>query len=185
MKKSFIIAALALASLTGCEKIKDKASKDIKANGVKFEFEAVTGDVASKSATIVKNAVTSSFSKTRTVDISELGKSELSDYANKVSKIVADNSLLKVTFTPAGNYTVTNLVFSAKGVTGSLSVPSYTVGSAFTPPANTNAYFESFVMKLIDEKSIEVTVTGDTDAPKGTNVKISYENDLVITVKLL
>jgi hypothetical protein len=125
-----------------------------------------------------------SFSVTRTVDVSEIESSDVIEYANKISNVTVNNSLINVTTTPAGNYTVANLTVSVDGVSGSLVVPSYTIGSAFTPPSNMNTYTAAFIMKLLSAESVTVTVSGKTDAPAGTTVDISYENDLVFTAKL-
>jgi len=141
--------------------------------------------VAAVASGITRAGTANSFTVTRTVNISELGSSELDEYANKISNVVVNSSLINVTIVPAGSYTVSNLTVSAAGVSGSLVVPSYTVGGAFTPPSNMFTYTATLIMKLIEAKSLTVTVSGDTDAPVGTTVNISYENDLIFTASLL
>ena len=169
-------------SLISCDKIKEATSKDFKVSGVEFNFTAVS-TASTKSAT--RAEATQSFSVTRTVKISEIGSEDVAEYANKINRVLADNSLINVTVTPAGTYTVENLTITAAGVTGSLVVPSYTMGSAFTLPSNTAAFTSAFIMKLVNARTVSVTVTGMTDAPEGTTLNITYESDLIFTASLL
>jgi hypothetical protein len=85
------------------------------------------------------------------------------------------------TVTPAGNFTVTGLKLTAAGISDSLDVASCQIGGTFTPPPGMNLYTAAFIIRLIKEGSISVTVTGQTDAPPGTTIKISDENDLLFT----
>lgn len=181
MKKVIILAALAIASLTSC----DKVTTNIEVDDVTFDFEAITAGSPSSSSISRNAAMTSTFSVTRSVSLAEIGSSELMKYADRITKIAVNSSLLKVTIEPSGEYTVTNLTVSAVGVPGSLVVPEYVIGDVFTPPANMETYTIAFIMKLLNNEPIEVTVSGQTDAPTGVKVKISYENDLVFTAKVL
>jgi hypothetical protein len=182
MKKVFIFAALAMASLTGC----DKVTHDFTVENVKFNFEAVTVDGATTKSAMTGTAADaqSSFSVTREVSLAEIGSTEFKEYLDRISKVMVDNSLLEVTFNPAGVYTIYDLIFTAEGVSGSLVVPSYKLGDAYTAPTNLNTYMSAFIMKLKDAEKIKVTVAGKTDAPTGVRVKICYEYDLVFTAKL-
>lgn len=182
MKKIFIAALICAMILpVSCDKLKESLSRDIPVNNVKFNFTALTTD----GVTTRSSATTNSFSVTRKVDISELGSSEVAEYAGKISKVVVNNSLLKITTTPSGSYTVTDVTISAENVSGSLVIPSYSLGGDFTAPANMNSFTTAFIMKLLSAKSITVSVSGKTDAPAGTSIQISYENDLVFTAGLL
>ena len=184
-----MIAALACAmmSLPGCDKMKDAVSRDIKVNNVKFAFEAPVSSNAAETllAVTTRAGTENSFSVTRTVDISEMGNSEIIEYANKIKKVTVNTSLLVITTSPAGSYTVTGVKVTATGVGGELSVPSYTLGSAFTPPDEMNTYTAAFITQLLFAKTVTVTVSGKTDAPAGTVINISYESNLVFTVSLL
>ena len=187
MKKLFIMAAIAGVALAGCDKLKEAASSDFTVDDVTFNFSADVdngAEAATKSGGTRASAA-NSFTVTRTVNISEIGSPDVVEYASKISKVMVNSSLLNVTTTPAGSYTVTNLTVSAVNVSGSLVIPSYTVGGTFTPPSNMNSYTATFITALINAKSVSVTVSGETDAPTGTTVNISYENDLVFTAKLL
>ena len=188
--KRILFAALlcAMTSLTGCDKLKDAVSRDIKVNNVKFEFNATASDnMATSSAAVATKAggMDNSFTVTRSVNISELGNSDLEEYASKINKIMVNSSLLNITTVPAGSYSVSDVTITAVGVTGSLSIASYTLGGVFTPPANMISYTIAFVDKLLHDKTITVTVTGKTDAPSGTVVNVSYESDMVFTVSLI
>jgi len=59
------------------------------------------------------------------------------------------------------------------------------MGSTFTAPANMNSYTTAFVMKLLAAKTVQVTVTGNSDAPAGTKIDVKYESDIVFTASLL
>ena len=181
--------AIAMVSLAGCDKIKDATSIDIEANNVKFDFSAVVEEAAeaqaNAAAVMRRTAVINTFSETRTVDISELSSAELEEYANKITNVTASSPVIEVTMSPAGAYAVENLTFTAEGVANSLVVPAYTIGGEFTPPANVNTYMAAFIMKLLTAKTVEVTISGMTDAPKGTTVTISYGSDLVLKASLL
>ena len=182
MKKVFIMAALAMASLTGCDKI----THDFKVENVKLNFEATTEENAAAKSAMTGTAidVKSKFSVTREVNLAEISSSELMEYKDRISKVSAENLSLEVTFTPAGNYTIEDLILTAKGVTESLEIASYKSGEKFIPPKNLNSFTSAFFKKLISAGKLEVTVEGKTDAPKGVKVKVSYGYDLVFTAKL-
>ena len=190
MKKILIsMIAGAMMLLSGCDKLKDATSRDISVKNVAFDFETTTQPVvallsAPESGVTTRAAVTSSFTVTRTVDISELDNDDLEEYANKISKVLVNAALITVTTSPAGDFTVTDLTVVAAGVPGSLVIPSYTIGGVFTAPATMNAYTMTFLTQLLSAKSIVVTVSGQTDAPAGTTIFISYESDVVFTASL-
>ena len=191
MKKNLIYALLcAILSLNGCDKIKEVTSKDFTVNNINLDFTAVTENMpalSNSSADVSMRAAAaamSTFSVTRTVDISELGSSELAEYASKISKVVVNAATVSVTTNPSGNYTVSNLKISATGVSGSLEIPSYTIGSAFTAPSNMNSYLANLLLKLTNDKKVTVTVSGQTDALPGTTIKVSYESDVLFTASL-
>ena len=182
MKKGIILAALAMTTLAGC----DKVTKDIDVDNVKFEFTAVTENVANRSGLTIKSSgTTTSFSVTRKVDLSEFSTAEIVDYLDKINKVAVNNPVLKITMNPPGAYEITNFTLTAEGVKGSLDIASYKIGDEFVPPSGMKKFTSDFIMKLISEKSLSVTVSGETNAPAGTTVKISYESDLVVTVDLL
>ena len=188
MKKKLIsVLVCAAVSLAGCNKIKDATSRDFTVNGVEFGFTAVTtADAAIAKGATKAAGETSTFSVTRTVNISEIGDSDIIEYANKISKVAVNSSTLSVTTDPSGSYIVENLTVSAVGVSGSpLVIPSYTLGGAFTSPAGMNDFTAGFIMKLLRDKSVTVTVSGETNAPANTEVNIIYDNDLLFTASLL
>ena len=176
-----------------CDKIKDATSRDIKVNNIKFDFKAKTEDVAARSGELSivepRAGATTSFTVERLVDLSELGSADVLEYANKINKVVVNNALINVTANPNGNYTLTNLTFKADGVTvdgvNSLVVPSYTMGGAFTAPANMLNYMGAFIMRLVAVGSVKVTVSGQSDAPPGTELTIRIESDAILTASLL
>jgi len=190
MKKTLIYALLcAMVSLSGCEKLKDVTSRDFTVNNIAFDFEATARDnvttLSGDPAVTTRVGETTSFAVTRTVDISEMGNDDIIEYAAKINKIVVNSSVITVTASPAGTYTVTDLKVTAVGVAGELVIPSYTMGSAFVAPANMNAYTTAFIMRLLSAKTVQVTVTGNSDAPAGTTINIQYESDIVCTASLL
>ena len=82
----------------------------------------------------------------------------------------------RLSITPA-NISVSNLKIDATGI-GSMIIPSYTTGSSFNPPAEWNPFFSNLFLKLLENNPITVTVSGETDAPVGTTLTITYTNDL-------
>ena len=183
--KVFFLFAVVVVLVTGCNLIDDAASIDIEANDVRFNFEAVTGEGGARSVVARAAGDTgNTFSVTRTVKLEEIS-ADVANNAERISKVIVNSSGLVITTSPSLSYKVSNLKLSAKGVSGSLSVPSYTVGGAFTAPSNMATYTATLVMKLVDNGSVEVTISGETDAPAGTTIYIKYENDLVFTAKLL
>jgi len=193
--KKILISMIAFAMLLSpaCDKIKDATSRDIKVNNIKFDFKAKTEDVAARSGELSivepRAGATTSFTVERLVDLSELGSADVLEYANKINKVVVNNALINVTANPNGNYTLTNLTFKADGVTvdgvNSLVVPSYTMGGAFTAPANMLNYMGAFIMRLVAVGSVKVTVSGQSDAPPGTELTIRIESDAILTASLL
>ena len=188
MEKFVLFALMCLSlSLISCDKIKDATSKDFKVNDVSFDFTAVcTEGTTTKSAEAValRAAATQSFTVTRAVNISELG-SDVIDYAGKIKKVSVENSLISVTANPAGAYTIENLTVKATGVSGSIEIPSFTIGNPFPLTSGMNVYTISFINQLISINSVSVTVTGMTDAPAGTTLNISYKSDLIMTASVL
>ena len=189
MKKIIFYALMCMSiTLISCDKLKEATSIDFKVNDVSFDFEttSTTGTSSMPSdAMTLRAAATQSFAVTRTVNISEMGSSDVTEYADKIIKVRVDNSLIKVTVNPTGTYTIENLTIKAVGVSGSILVPSYTIGNTFTLTSEMNAFTNAFILKLLNDKSISVTVTGRTDAPVGTTINISYESDLFFTASLL
>jgi hypothetical protein len=171
------IILLAGIALVGCDAIKEAASHDFTVNNVDFDF--------STTVSAATRAGGNPFTLTRTVTISEIGSSDIVAHADKISKVVVSSSLFNITASPEGDYTVIGLTISAVNVPGSLVISSYTMGDAFTPPANINTYTAAFIMKLLRDKSLTVTVSGETDAPAGTTLNISYKNNLIFTAFLL
>ncbi len=188
---TMLLMVYVMALLLGCEQIKDATSRDIHVKNVKLDFAATMQNVTTTSLSssiddvTTRAGETSSFTVTRTVNISELGNADVVDYYNRISKVAVNSALITVTATPTGAFTVTKLTVTADGVGGSLVVPSYTIGDAFTAPAEINNYTAAFIKKLISTKSISVTITGQSDAPAGTVINICYESDLVVTASLL
>ena len=166
-----------------------RTSKDFKVNDVRFDFTATSvAGSSTKSAeaiTLRAAAATQSFSVTRTVDISEIGDDDVLEYVAKIYKVKVDNSIISVTVSPAGAYTVENLTVTAVGVSGSIMIPSYTMGNAFTLTSGMIVFTEAFFKKLKEDRSVSVTVTGMTDAPAGTTINIRYESDVIFTASLL
>jgi len=189
MKKVVILAALAISSLAGCDKIKDATSKDIKVDGVKFDFTAVTQEGGTKSVTMIKTSETetTTFTETRVVDIKEFNSQDVEEYRKKVNDVIADNSKVRVKTTPSGVYTVTNLTITAPVVqTESLVIPSLTVGGVFQSNKKLDEYMEAFATKVLDDKAVvTVTVSGEINAPKGTTVTVTYESDFVFKASML
>ena len=190
MKKNLIYALLCvIVSLVGCDKLKEATSHDFTVKNISLDFEADVDEGPSTSPGnnmgLSMRAGMNSFSVTRTVDISEMGSSELVTYANKINNAVVNAASLSVTTTPSGTYSVANLKITAVGVSGELVIPSYTIGGSFTAPSNMNTYTTAFILQLVSTKSISVTVTGQTDAPAGTTVNISYESEVLFTASIL
>jgi len=183
-----MIASVMMLS-PGCDKIKDATSRDFKVNNIKFDFSATTqADQATRSgevADVATRSGTTSFSVVRTVEIAELGSDDAVKYANKISNVEVAKTSISITTVPAGSFTVTNLKITAAGVSGELFVPSYSIGSAFNAPSNMNAYTEAFIKRLLDAKTVQVSVTGQSDAPAGTVINISYQSDVVLTASVL
>ena len=183
--KKILLAALicAMTSLAGCDKLKH----DITVNNVKFAFDTtVAGNAATTYQAVATRAGTdNTFTVTRTVNISEMGSSEIMEYKGKITNVIVNRSLLNITTNPAGSYSVADVTVTADGVTGSLLVPSYTLGDDFNPPANMITYTTALVKELIKAGTVSVTVAGKTDAPAGTTINISYESDLLLKASVL
>ena len=187
-----VILAIFAVMLAGCDK--DDATIDFKADDVQFDLSGIevnsgsgsgSSSVRASGALLSIATATNSFSETFTVDISEISSSDLTKYMDRISKVVANNSLLTISVTPPNEYSVVDLKVTVNGVPGSLDIPSYTMGEDFTPPSNMNAFTAAFIMKLINAGQADVTVSGKTDAPAGTKIDVFYECDLVFTAKLL
>jgi len=59
------------------------------------------------------------------------------------------------------------------------------MGSAFTAPSNMLNYMSAFIMRLVAVGSVKVTVSGQSDAPAGTELTIRIEGDAILTASLL
>ena len=189
MKKILIYALVcAMVSLSGCDKLKDATSRDFTVNNISFAFTAkAQDDVTTQRGTptvTTRAAAMRTFSETRLVDISEMGSSDVVEYANKINKVVINATEVSVATVPTGNYSVVDLSITVTGVAGSLVIPAYTIGEAFTTPAGMNAYMSAFIMQLVNTKTVSVTVSGQTDAPAGTTLTVSYESDVLFTASL-
>ena len=189
MKKILFSALICVMfSFIGCEKLKEANTIDIKVNNVTFDFEALVQDMSAapsvdSSTPSLRVGGTTSFSVERSVDIDEIGSTELNEYLNKINNVKANNSLLKITAAPSGNYIITNLTVTIKGI-DPLTIPSYTLGGTFTAPSNMNTFTNSFLTKLL-KGPVKVKIEGQTDAPAGTTVYVVYECDLVFTANVI
>jgi len=190
MKKILIsMMACTMLLLPGCNKIKDATSRDIKVNNIKFDFVATTTASATtslKSESLMATKagpMISSFSATRTVDLSEIGEPDLEKHRKKIDKVKVTRMLVVVTSNPSGAYTVTNLKIVAEGA-GQLVIPTYTIGGTFTPPSEMDSFLTAFFNKLFDGP-VKVTVTGLSDAPVGTTITVRCESDVIFTASLL
>ena len=173
----------------GCDKIKEATSHNFSVRDVKIDFTAITQPLLVESQTnvpVMRAGSTSSFLVTRTVNLSDFGSTELMDYANRITKVVVNNSTVDVSTVPAGNFKVTNLKIKySETASGSLTISEYTVGETFTPPSTMGTFLGGFVLKLVHDRAISVTVSGETDAPVGTEINVSYEGDIVFTASVL
>ncbi|MCL2067045.1 MAG: hypothetical protein FWG99_06235 [Treponema sp.] len=187
---ALVFFALIMALVAGCDAIKDSTSYSFTVKGVKFDFKAFTKSLTGSSSLIqgrmseTEGEGRTSFSGSRIVDIDEITSSEFAEYLEKIQKVAASNSVLRVTFSDSGVYTVYNLKITVDNLNGSLEVPSYTIGDSFTPPSNIIAYTASFIMKLVNDREVTVRFSGETDAPADTEINIEYENDLLFTASL-
>ena len=185
MKRVFFLAIAATLLLAGCDDSKNPTI-DVNAKNVKIEFTAITenGEGQPQNSTL-KSETGSTFKVKRIVDIDEISTDEIAEYLERIKDVTVDNSQLEITLDPPGNFSVTNLIISATGIQDELKIPSYTIGGEFQPPANILAFSTALFFKLLFDRSLEVTVEGETDAPTGTTVNITYKNDLVLSVKVL
>ena len=190
MKKNLIFALVcATLTLTGCDKIKDVTSRDFTVKNITFDFTTETDEapvtlMSGSTEATLRSGTMSSFTVTRTVDISEMGSSEIIEYANKISKVQIEGTTMNVTAIPSGSYNIANLTITAADVPGSLAIPSYILGGTFTPPANMDTYTTAFIMRVLSAKQVSVTVSGQSDAPPGTTLNISYKSDILFTASL-
>jgi len=186
MKKLIIFAGIAMLSLSGCDKIKDATSKDIKVKGVKFDFTAVvTDDGVTKAGGIIKTNKLLPFGGTKEVNIDDFKNQEVKDNKDKIKGITIESLVVSATTVPNDGYTVTDLKIEAPGVTGSPQVIStYKVGEPYTTTTAMNNFVEAFVEKVLKE-NVSVTVSGKIDAPENTIVKVTIECDIVFKVNLL
>ena len=166
-----LVAVVATVLLTGCDELK----VEIPVDSVKFDFEAMTR--SPESSGVLKSGTMNPFSGTRTINLNDIEDADLKEYANKIIDVMLDNaySQVNVTTVPLGDYSVFNLKVEIDGISEHLSIASYKVGDEFVPPANLSSFAAAFFVKLVKEDSFTVTVSGETDAPEGTIVHISYE----------
>ena len=189
MKKNLIsVLVCAMVSLSGCDKLNDATSHDFTVNNISFAFTATAHDdvatLSGEASVTTRAAAMRTFTVTRTVDISEIGSSDVDKYANKINKALVNAAKVSVATVPSGSYAVVDLTISATGVPGSLVIPAYTIGDAFTAPSGMSVYMAAFIMQLINAETITVTVSGQTDAPAGTTLTVSYESDVMFTASL-
>ena len=188
MKKIILAALVCMGmSLISCDKIKEMTSKDITVNGVNLNFPITinAAAVAPGEMQLFSAAAPRSFNVTTRVHLDELGKPDMVEWANKITKVAVTNSVVTVTANPSGNYIVENLNITAVTVSGSLIVPTYTFGNPFTLTTEMKAFTGGLFFKLLRDKVLDVTIKGDTDAPAGTIININYKSDLVLTASLL
>ena len=189
-----LMAIVAVILFVGCDKIKDATSVDVKVDNVAFSFitpveSAIQQPAENAGQQILfasnqtQEEVWNTFTATREINVDEIGSSDVKKYIDQISKITANQATVSISTDPAGTYTVSELKISYDGG-GSLTIPSYKMGEAFTPPSELNVYISGFVWKLLSGNNIKVTVSGKTNAPAGTSVIVKYETDLVFTASI-
>jgi len=163
--------------LTGCRIV--DASISIETLAMPLSFSALVFDPLPP-----PNTADNAFSQTRGIKASDLGSLVASAMYN-ITSATASNLKITVTSEPSANYTISNLLITSSGVSGSpFPIPTFQIGDPIPIPAGLNAFIGAYFMKVVDGYA-DLTISGKTNAPVGTKIFVTIDNTLIFTYSFI
>jgi len=176
------VAAACMVSFSACDKVKDATSTDVKVDKATIELT----DIAVQEPT--RADALNPFGATQTIFLSQIEgfTEDLMQYQSKITDINVDAMTITILASDDEDGTVVeDFNLSADGVGSELSIPEYSLGTAYAV-AGAQPFATALMLELFKVSSITMHVEGKTDVTSGKNLQVKIEmEDLVFTVGVL
>jgi len=180
MKKNLFSAlSCVMILLTGCRIVDATVSITIETVAMPLSFSALVFDPLPP-----PNTADNAFSQTRGIKASDLNSIVASAMYN-VTAASASNIKITVTSEPYSNYSISNMLITSSGVSGSpFAIPNFQIGDPIPIPAGLDAFIGAYFLKVVDGYA-DLTISGKTNAPVGTKIHVTIDNTLVFTYSFI
>jgi len=170
-KRLFTIIIASVLIFAGCEKIKELMTFTIKTQ-FETEFPVVVTEFGVKSSGAISIDAPIQFNVTETIKIED--NFDLEPYINKIKEINLDTLVVTVTGLTPGQ-TINTVSLDVEGVGNIITLTNITsVNNKFTPDIS-QSKFDSVASKLLKEKQITATVSGNTSGPLSVTLGVSID----------
>ena len=166
---TIIIASILLFS--GCEKIKELMTFTIKTQ-FETEFPVVVTEFGVKSSEGTSAGAPIQFNVTETIKIED--NFDLEPYINKIKEINLDTLVVTVTGLTQGQ-TINSVSLDAEGIGNIITLSNITMTNNKFTPDIPKSKFDSVASKLLNEKQITATVSGNRSGPLSVTLGISID----------
>ena len=162
---------LATIIFTGCDKIKELMTFTIKTQ-FETEFPVVVTEFGVKSSGAEGVDAPIQFTVTETIKIED--NFDLEPYINKIKTINLDTLVVTVTGLAPGEI-INTVSLEVEGIGNIITLSNITsTNNKFTPDIP-KSKFDSVASKLLNEKQVTATVTGNTSGPLSVTLGVSID----------
>ena len=170
-----------MLSFYACDKVKESTETDVKVDKATIELRDITVQEPTRAEALNPFNATQSVSLDQIAGFSE----DLMKYKGKISDINVNAMTITITAPPDDGTTVEDFKLTADGVAAELTIPQYSFGAAY-PVEGAQTFATLLMLKMFQDNSVTMTVSGKTDVTSGKNLQVTVEmEDLVFTVGAL
>jgi len=172
MKTRLFLTLTLIVALTGCELIKDKATIPISTQ-LKADVPLVIVTPGAKSV----NAIV--FNKSQTLSLAD--NSDIKPYLEKIKEIDLNSLVVTVTGL-TGDQTINSVALEVAGVGNVFTQTNITSAYNSFTPSITAGILDQVAAKLITDRQITLTLSGNASGPMSITVSLNFGIDVVAYV---
>lgn len=154
MRKKLMIITLLIASLTGCDKIKDATTIDIDTTLNTNIPVTVTGKKS------ISDLTTTGFSVSKDLNLAE--NADISDYLSKINSINLSNVVITISGLTA-DQVINSITLDVAGIGTIFTQSNITMSANQFSPDISAAILTQMAAKLMSDKKLTFSVTGTTN----------------------
>ena len=175
MKTKVTLFLAAVLLLTGCDLFKDAATITIPTD---LTVDVPVVAIEKKSADLVSDVNAIDFSGSATLSLAD--NPDIADYLEKIREVTLEKVV--ITVNELGSATVNTITASVANV-GTLGTQTNvtSTNNSFTPTVDQSVY-DAAEARLLDDKQITVTVTGNVSGPVTFTVHFNFTSEIVAGV---
>lgn len=170
-KALFTIILSSTLMISGCEKIKELMTFTIKTQ-FETEFPVVVTEFGVKSSEGTSEGAPIQFNVTETIRIED--NFDLEPYINKIKKINLDTLVVTVTGLTQGQI-INTVSLDVEGIGNIITLNNISMTNNKFTPDIAQTKFDSVASKLLNDKQITATVSGNTSGPLSVTLGISID----------